>query len=364
MKKIITVLGARPQFIKAAMISHALQQEREVKEIIIHTGQHHDSNMSDIFFQEMDIPSPAYNLGISGGDHGEMTGKMMIDLEQVIKKEKPDLVMLYGDTNSTLAGALVARKLNIPIAHIEAGLRNFDMTVPEDVNRILTDRVSDLLFCPTDIAIENLKNEGFSTFPCKIIKTGDLMCDAVQFFASKTAGAEGHSRSIQGEYVLCTIHRAYNTSPPGIFEVFKALNKIAENYHVVFPAHPRTQKSLNENQIKLYSGVTLLSPQGYLAMIGLLKNSQYVITDSGGLQKEAYALGKKSLLLMNYTPWEELVQNQFSVVTEIEEHEILLNWKRLQDLSPDFSIKLYGDGNTSSEIVDHIKKMLFNCNTH
>lgn len=359
MKKIVTVLGARPQFIKAAMVSRFLRKERELKEVIIHTGQHFDKNMSDVFFEEMNIPEPAYNLGISGGNHGSMTGKMMIDLENILLDELPDLVLVYGDTNSTLAGALVARKLNIPIAHVEAGLRNFDMSVPEDVNRILTDRVSDLLFCPTDIAIRNLTNEGFKTFPCTIVKTGDLMVDAVRFYAEQLVkDTSRKSAAPKSKFILCTIHRPHNTSQPGIKETFAALNKIADTATIVFPIHPRTKKSLEQHNIKLNSSIQLLQPQGYLDMIDLLRQAELVITDSGGLQKEAYALRKKSLILMDFTPWEELVQNQFSLVTQINEHDILDNWNRLNRLSPDFNKVLYGDGNTSEQIVSTLKSFL------
>jgi len=360
MKKIVTVLGARPQFIKAAMVSRELAGEESLQEIIIHTGQHFDTEMSEIFFREMDIPSPAYNLGVSGGTHGTMTGRMMMELEPILIKEKPGLLLLYGDTNSTLAGALVARKLNIPIAHVEAGLRNFDMRIPEDVNRILTDRVSALLFCPTNVAIENLKKEGFESFPCAIIKTGDLMFDAVVHYAQLLSSKQ-HTSQIKKpqKYILCTIHRALNTEPPGIFETFEALNSIAGSEKIIFPIHPRTKKALLQNHIELHPNIVSLPPQGYLDMVDLLKDCSSVITDSGGLQKEAYALKKKSLLLMSYTPWEELVENQFSVVTGIEKKAILKQWEELQTLMPDFNIQLYGTGNTGKCILKEIKSFLF-----
>lgn len=350
MKKIITILGARPQFIKAAMVSREMEKEKRLREIIVHTGQHYDINMSEVFFTEMGIPAPTYNLGVSGGDHSTMTGRMMIEMQQVVEKEKPDLVMLYGDTNSTLAGALVARKLNIPIAHVEGGLRNFDMTIPEDVNRIVTDRLSDIIFCPTDLAIDNLRKEGFESFPCRIIKTGDLMFDAVRYYAERS----DKTTNTAGDYILCTIHRAHNTTEPGIFETFAALNEIAATQKIIFPVHPRTKKALEQFNIELHPNISTIDPQGYLSMVNLLKNSLVVITDSGGLQKEAYALGKKSLQLMDYTPWEELITNGFSVVTEINKNAILENWKKLQDMEPDFSICLYGNGSTSYQIVNEL----------
>lgn len=354
-KKIVTILGARPQFIKAAMVSRVLLQEEDIEEIIIHTGQHYDNNMSEVFFTEMRIPAPTYNLGVSGGGHGYMTGRMMCEMEILVEKEKPDLILLYGDTNSTLAGALVARKLNIPVAHVEGGLRNFDMTIPEDVNRIITDRVSDLIFCPTDLAINNLQKEGFDSFPCTIVKTGDLMYDAVLFYEASLPKVKTEEKS---SYILCTIHRAHNTTTPGIFETFAALNLIAENNNIIFPVHPRTRKALEQYGIQLHDNITMIEPQGYLEMVKWLRDADCVITDSGGLQKEAYALHKKSLLLMDHTPWEELVSNSFSVVTDITTKAIMENWKKMLEQRPDFEIKLYGDGNSNRQIVDGLKFFL------
>lgn len=356
MKKLVTILGARPQFIKAAILSRELNKEKQIEEIIVHTGQHYDINMSEVFFQEMGIPAPVYNLGVSGGGHGLMTGRMMVEIEEVLVKENPDLVLLYGDTNSTLAGALVARKLNIPVAHVEGGLRNFDMTIPEDVNRIVTDRLSDIIFCPTDLAIENLRKEGFESFPCRIIKTGDLMFDAVRYYASEQADSGQNETG----YILCTIHRAHNTTAPGIHETFAALNEIAVSQKIIFPVHPRTKKALDQYNITLHPNIEAIEPQGYLNMVKLLKNSSVVITDSGGLQKEAYALGKKSLQLMDYTPWEELITNGFSVVTEINRKDILRNWTKLHAMQPDFSINLYGNGNTSRKVVNELVRFLEN----
>lgn len=352
--KIITVLGARPQFIKAAMVSRELQKEKEIEEVIIHTGQHYDINMSDVFFEEMNIPAPKYNLGVAGGGHGSMTGRMMIGLEDLFEKEQPNLALVYGDTNSTLAAALTSRKMNIPVAHVEAGLRNFDLTIPEDVNRILTDRISDLLFCPTELAVKNLKQEGFNQMPCTIIKTGDLMYDAVKYYASlstdKSQILKKLSLKKQG-YVLCTIHRAHNTEAPGIFETFKALSEIAAEVQIVFPVHPRTKKALKKYGITLNRNIKIIEPQGYFNMVELLKNADCVITDSGGLQKEAYALAKKSLQLMDYTPWEELIDNGFSLVTDIKYDVIMAQWKKLGSMKPNFNLALYGDGNTSKEII-------------
>lgn len=359
--KIVTVLGARPQFIKAAMVSRELKSYESIQEIIVHTGQHYDNNMSDVFFQEMDIPAPGYNLGIAGGGHGSMTGRMMIELEELFQQLLPNLLLVYGDTNSTLAAALVARKMNIPVAHVEAGLRNFDMTIPEDVNRILTDRISDLLFCPTELAMENLEKEGFNHMPCKVIKTGDLMYDVVKYYASFSQERSTIIKRLsleEKDYVVCTIHRAHNTEAPGIYETFKALNKISETVKIVFPIHPRTRQALEKHNLELAPGIVKIEPQGYFDMVELLKNSSSVITDSGGLQKEAYALGKKSLQLMDYTPWEELVSNGFSLVTDLNSETILKKWETLKDMHPDFDLQLYGNGNTNMQIINSLLEYL------
>jgi len=360
-KKIITIIGARPQFIKAALVSRELKKEKHIEEIIIHTGQHFDTNMSDIFFEELELEKPKYNLKINGGYHGEMTGKMMQELEPILLKETPNAILLYGDTNSTLAGAITGRKLNIPVFHVEAGLRNNDMTVPEDVNRILTDRISTLLFCPTPIAIDNLINEGFKKFDCQLITTGDLMYDAALHFSRSNYKSE-KIISIRPKYAysLVTIHRSHNTDASGIFEVFGALNEIALNKKLLFPIHPRTKKAIEEYNIKLHPNIILIEPQGYRSMIDLINGADELITDSGGIQKEAYALNKKALLLMNYTPWVELVENGFSIVTEIKKEEILKQYCKLNKLNPDFSMKLYGNGNSSYIIVKSICEYLKN----
>ncbi|HUV60018.1 MAG TPA: UDP-N-acetylglucosamine 2-epimerase (non-hydrolyzing) [Desulfatiglandales bacterium] len=367
--KIVTVIGARPQFIKAAAVNRALKKHNKklqnkvgkddsshelFTEVIIHTGQHFDVNMSDVFFEEMQIYKPDYYLGICSLAHGAMTGRMLEKIEAILFKEKPDIVLVYGDTNSTLAGALAAKKLNIEVAHIEAGLRNHDFTIPEEVNRVLTDRISDILFVSTDVAFKNLQKEGFASFQCDIVKTGDLMADNILFYSQEAASKSMVLRKLgidNEKYILCTVHRASNTTLEKLSEIIKALNKISEEHKIVFPVHPRTQQVIEENNLFLCPRILFINPVGYLDMIQLLANSWVVITDSGGLQKEAYLMKKNSLLLMEYTPWEELVDNGFSQTTEINEEAILKNFEIVSKANPDYSLNLYGDGDAAKQIV-------------
>ncbi|HFU75887.1 MAG TPA: UDP-N-acetylglucosamine 2-epimerase (non-hydrolyzing), partial [Arcobacter sp.] len=283
--KIVTILGARPQFIKAGTVSREIVEYDKIEEVIVHTGQHYDANMSDIFFEEMKIPKPNYFLGIGGKTHGAMTGQMIEKIEEVALNEKPDWIMVYGDTNSTLAGAIVASKLHIKLAHIEAGLRSFNMQMPEEVNRILTDRVSDILFCPTTTAIENLKKEGFENFECKIVNSGDVMYDGALFYKNLAAKPD---IEIKNNYILCTIHRAENTdNEDRLKEIFEALNEIAKEMQIILPLHPRTKQKIKNLSLSL-DNITIIDPVGYLEMVWLIDNCTLVMTDSGGLQKEAY----------------------------------------------------------------------------
>ena len=234
--KILTILGARPQFIKAGSVSREIAKHKEIEEVIVHTGQHYDANMSDVFFEQMQIPKPDYFLSIGGKSHSAMTGQMMEKIEEVALKEKPDWILVYGDTNSTLAGALVASKLHVKLAHVEAGLRSFNMKMPEEINRILTDRVSTILFCPTDTAMQNLRNEGFDSFTCKVIKSGDVMYDGALFYRNL-----GHKPSlhVENDFILCTIHRAESTDDANrLKNIFEALNKIAKEKQIILPLHP------------------------------------------------------------------------------------------------------------------------------
>lgn len=367
--KIVTIIGARPQFIKAAAISRALRDHNNkvenqtscdnplsypVTEIIVHTGQHFDLNMSDIFFKEMQIPKPSYNLGISNLSHGAMTGKMIEKIEEVLLKEKPDLVLVYGDTNTTLAGSLAARKLNIKLAHIEAGLRNHDFSIPEEVNRVISDRISDILFVSTDVAVKNLIKEGFESFGCRIVRTGDLMVDNVVYYSQEAASRSVILNNIgvfDEKYILCTLHRASNTVLDKISEIMNALNRISEENTIIFPVHPRTRQVIKENNLSLSQSILVINPVGYIDMLRLLMGSSMVITDSGGLQKESYVMKKNSLLIMEYTPWEELVDNGFSKTTEITEEAIYCNFQSISKTMPDYTLNLYGNGNAAQDIV-------------
>jgi len=353
--KIITVIGARPQFIKAAVISRLFLKDNEIREMIVHTGQHYDENMSNIFFEEMDIPKPDYNLDINGLNHGAMTGQMLTKIEAILMSEKPDMVLVYGDTNSTLAGALAAKKMHIPVTHVEAGLRSFNMQMPEEINRILTDRISDLLFCPTEEAVSNLEKEGYSNIPAKIILSGDVMQDAAIFYSQKTRKP---NIELPGIFSLCTLHRAENTDDPAILNnVFRALEYVSEkDTPIVFPLHPRTKAKLNGlNYDFQHSPIHFIEPVGYLEMIYLLKNCACVLTDSGGLQKEAYFFQKKCVTLRNETEWVELVTHGFNYLAGTDYNEILNTYSLTKEKTADFNINLYGNGKAGETIVNNIK---------
>lgn len=285
--KIVTIIGARPQFVKAAMVSKTIKdfstEEKPIIEIIVHTGQHFDKNMSDVFFEDMRIPEPNYNLEINSLSHGAMTGKMLEKIEEILLQENPDWVIVYGDTNSTLAGALAAKKLHIKVAHVEAGLRSYNIKMPEEINRIITDRISDILFCPTETAINNLKKEGFDNINTEVVLSGDVMEDAALFYRelSKPPNVE-----IPETFILTTIHRAENTdNRERLTSIFKALNTIGEEVQIVLPLHPRTKSKLQQFKIDVSENIFIIDPVGYLEMIYLLDNCELVITDSGGVQK-------------------------------------------------------------------------------
>ena len=350
--KILTILGARPQFIKAGSVSREISKYNEIKEIIVHTGQHYDSNMSDIFFDEMKIPKPDYYLGIGGKSHGAMTGQMIEKIEEVAIKENPDWIMVYGDTNSTLAGSIVASKLHIKLAHIEAGLRSFNMKMPEEVNRILTDRVSNLLFCPTDTAMINLNNEGFDNLECKVIKSGDVMQDGAIFYKNIS---KKPNFDLTSDYILSTIHRAENTDDVNrLRSIIESLNKINETFQVVLPLHPRTKKIIEENSIKI--NFKIIEPVGYLEMVWLIDNSSLVMTDSGGLQKEAFFFKKPCITLRDETEWVELINNNFNILVGADNKRIINAFEN-HIFNEDFTLNLYGGGNASKKIV---KEMISN----
>lgn len=306
--KILTVIGARPQFIKAAVVSRALRGQAGVQEIIVHTGQHFDANMSDVFFDELDIPKPDFHLGIGGGTHGQNTGRMIEAIEAVLLKEKPNWVLVYGDTDSTLAGALAAVKLHIPVAHVEAGLRSFNRSMPEEINRVLTDHAAELLFAPTQTAVLNLAKEGI--LGAKVQKVGDVMYDAALYYGSK---AEKTSQILQSlklnskSYVLATLHRQENVDDQ------KRLANILQGFAtsdkpIVLPLHPRTRKRLQEFGLVVPQSVRIIDPVGYLDMVMLEKHAALIATDSGGVQKEAYFHQVPCITLRDETEWVELVE--------------------------------------------------------
>lgn len=359
MKKIITILGARPQFVKAAVLSRIIAKYNDVEEIIIHTGQHYDANMSAIFFEEMEIPKPKYNLAVHGMSHGAMTGQMLIEIEAVLTKEKPDLVVVYGDTNSTLAGALAAKKMDIKVAHVEAGLRSYNMKMPEEINRILTDRISDLLLCPTDTATENLQKEGYMNMPGKIVKCGDIMKDAVKFYG-KTAEQKSDIISslhlIPNEFVLATIHRQENTEDfEKLKEIFEGLELISKEKQVVLPLHPRTKAILEEHHLSY--DIKIIDPVGYFDMLTLLKNCNLVITDSGGLQKEAFFNKKYCIIAREETEWVELVSNGFAKIVGSDNKKMFEAFENFQNSTADFEMNLFGE-NVGEKIYAEIFKML------
>lgn len=348
--KILTILGARPQFIKAGSVSREMANHTSLNEVIIHTGQHYDANMSDIFFDEMKIPKPHYYLGIGGKTHGAMTGQMIEKIEEVAVSEKPDWILVYGDTNSTLAGAIVASKLHIPLAHIEAGLRSYNMKMPEEINRILTDRVSQVLFCPTDAAIKNLKNEGFESFGCSIIKSGDVMQDGAMFYKNV---AKKPNIDTRDEYILCTIHRAENTDDAvRLKNILGALEEIASEKQIILPIHPRTRKIIDDLGYSL-KNITVIDPVGYLEMVWLIDHCSLVMTDSGGLQKEAFFFSKPCITLRDETEWVELVDNRFNVLSGANEETIIDLYKNFA-FSKEYNIELYGNGKASETIVKEL----------
>lgn len=356
MKKIITVVGARPQFIKAATLSRQFKL-LGIEEKIIHTGQHFDANMSEIFFDEMEIPKPAYQLDIHGVSHGAMTGRMLEGIEKILMTEKPDGVLVYGDTNSTLAGALAAAKLHIPVIHVEAGLRSFNMEMPEEINRILTDRISNALFCPTDTAVSNLMREGFDNMPVQIIKNGDVMQDAAMYYADKAQLKSDIIRKAGlNKFVLATIHRQENTdNPENLKNIIEGLNAIHKEIPVVVPMHPRTRNILAQNY--QLPDFTIIDPVGYFDMIMLLKSCEMVITDSGGVQKEAFFFAKHCITLREQTEWVELVDKGFNLLVGSDIDKLRDAFDFFRNKQSDFSIDLYGNGKAAEMAAAEIFKM-------
>lgn len=351
--KIVSVVGARPQFIKCAPVSRTIRKHHE--EILIHTGQHYDPEMSDVFFEELDIPKPDYNLGIGSGTQGEQTGKMLIEIEKVLLKEKPDIVLVYGDTNSTLAGALAASKLHIKVAHVEAGLRSFDRAMPEEINRVITDHISNILFCPTDTAVMNLKNEGITE---GVYNVGDVMVDALQY---NKKIAESKSTILQDlnlnpkDFLLATVHRASNTdNKENLTSIVEAFSDAEAT--IVFPIHPRTRKCLKEYDLweKILKNTKVIHPVGYLDMLKLESNARKILTDSGGVQKEAYMLGVPCITLRDNTEWVETVEEGWNILAGV-------NYEKIKKLIKEFEIpkksrKIFGNGKAAIKISELLER--------
>jgi UDP-GlcNAc3NAcA epimerase len=368
---ICTIVGARPQFVKAAVVSRALRSRPGVREVLIHTGQHFDANMSQVFFDEMEIPHPDYNLGIGGGTHGQNTGRMIEKIEAVLLTEKPDWVLVYGDTDSTLAGALAAVKQHIPVAHVEAGLRSFNRQMPEEINRVLTDHAADLLFAPTQTAVNNLAKEGVSGE--RVIRTGDVMYDAALYYRKSARRPDIPELSAlsspvspcprvdnlnteaqrHGGFVLCTLHRAENTDDPlRLGRILEALKEIARETPVILPLHPRTRARISLLSLPTApaNGLLTLPPVGYFEMIWLLENCSLVMTDSGGVQKEAYFFQKPCVTLRDQTEWVELVDAGVNTLAGADSARILAAYAAMKTCCIP-APTLYGDGHSADKIV-------------
>ena len=345
----MTIIGARPQFIKAAVISRAFSEQRpDVQEVIVHTGQHYDVNMSDVFFDELDIPKPDYNLGIGGGTHGENTGRMIEKLEGLMMKVMPDWVLVYGDTDSTLAGALAASKLHIPVAHVEAGLRSFNRKMPEEINRVLTDHMADLLFAPTKTGHENLINEGISEEKIRLV--GDVMYDAALFYKEKARKPIlPEELVINGDdFVLCTIHRAENTDDSGRLEkIFAGLGDSGET--IILPIHPRTRAKVASIGISMPANICVIEPVGYLEMVWLEANCRLIATDSGGVQKEAYFFQKPCVTMRDETEWLELVESGWNTLVGANPGKIKEELGNAEGVA--YAGPLYGTGDSGKKIV-------------
>ena len=395
--KIVTVIGARPQFIKAAPVSRAIHaskhvlarghEEARLNEVIVHTGQHYDDNMSEVFFRELELPRPAYHLQVGSGSHGEQTGEMLKRLEGVLLKEKPDYVMVYGDTNSTLAGALAAAKLHIPVAHVEAGLRSFNQRMPEEINRVVTDHISNILFCPTDTAVKNLKKEGFATVvsvssgsgPLRlpsvgrlVANVGDVMHDALRYnvkLADRRLDILDRLGLMQASgtpsaYFLATVHRAENTDNPDRLErIVKALVRLNKQHPVVWPTHPRTLKVIDASPASrtLCSSLRLIEPASYLDMLVLERHARMILTDSGGVQKEAYWLGVPCVTLRDETEWLETVESGWNVLAGAETESILAKVEELERTRPNLAeVKIAGAA--AEKVVSLLQAVLHSTN--
>ncbi len=369
MIKIVTIIGARPQIIKAAALSRAIKNNfsDKIKEVIVHTGQHYDENMSQVFIDELGIPTPDYNLGVGSGAHGVQTAKMIEGIEEILLKEKPDYLVVYGDTNSTLAGAIAASKIHIPIAHIEAGLRSFNKAMPEEINRICCDHCSTMLFSPTTTGYKNLINEGFSPNNKKpftidnpgIYHCGDVMYDNSMYFAKM---AKDERLKTKGNYILCTIHRNNNTDEPErLKSIVKALIKISEEKEIIIPLHPRTKKLLDVNlDSETYntfinnSNIHIIEPVSFLEMISLEKNADLVMTDSGGVQKEAYFFKKPCIIMRSETEWKEIVEVGAAIIADADEDRILEAYHHFKENNIEEFPEIFGDGKAAEFICKEL----------
>ena len=381
MKKIITVIGARPQIIKAAAISRAIKNNfsDKILEVIVHTGQHYDENMSQIFFEELEIPFPNFNLNVGSGSHGEQTAKMLEGLENIYMQEKPDAVIVYGDTNSTIAGALAASKIHIPVIHIEAGLRSFNKAMPEEINRIACDHMSTLLFTPSETGHRNLLNEGIknehneaaSIDNPKIYLCGDIMYDNSLYFSAVSEQKSKILKELEittDEFILCTIHRDTNTDDTAnLNAIFRALLRIQKtsNLKIVLPLHPRTKEKLNSHldenlltELNQNKNFKIIPPLGFLDIISLEKNARLIITDSGGLQKEAFFFQKPCVILREQTEWIEIIENGNALIAGANELKIISSVETLFKRTDFTYPNLYGDGNAANFICKKITEEL------
>ena len=345
--KIATIIGARPQFIKAALLSEKINAISSLSEIIIHTGQHFDRKMSDIFFEEMNIPNPDYNLDINQLHYDKMIEIMVKTISPILKGENVDGILVYGDTNSTLAGSLSAKKLNLPIFHVEAGLRSFNRLMLEENNRLITDHLSSLLFCPSKSAVDNLKRENLTD---GVILSGDIMYDVFKKFSLNSTSLKKVSK--KSGYILSTIHRRENiNSSEKLSDIFKNLNKINNKHKVIMPLHPHTKQKIEEHGIQ--SNVTFTEPLGYISMLSLLNQCEMVITDSGGLQKESYFARKKCITVREQTEWVELINQGTNVLCKPE--DLRKAYNKIINEECDFSNSFYGDGYASNSIIQSIE---------
>ncbi len=355
-KQVFTVVGARPQFVKAAVVSMALEKHKNINNILIHTGQHYNDNMSDIFFRELQIKKPDYNLSVGSKGHGAQTGEMLIALEELLIQHKPALVLIYGDTNSTLAAALAAVKLHIPVAHVESGLRSFNRRMPEEINRIVADHISELLFCPTEEAMKNARKEGIDAK--KLFLVGDVMYDAALHYnrlATKQSRILDTLTLTPKSYVLATIHRAENTDNPVILaNLFQQLIKVAQDYPIVLPLHPRTHKVLAQEGLWdiVERAMIIIEPVGFLDMLTLEKNAGLIVTDSGGVQKEAFFNKVSCITVRDQTEWVELIESDWNILVPSAQIETLPQVVKQRFGHQGKDVELYGNGTASAKIAD------------